>query len=374
MATPSNDLIGCLIKASTTKRTVTGVVLPPKVHARSTKLRLAISSNELITFDPEKWTITVLAGPLYGKNDLPAELLATRTMLRAEQRREPALGQRAIARYRTYDGAAPLFAVIDTQPLAELSPLRATAWAARRTCERCGDQRPRPLPKHVSGSRYCGACCAAVADDRWTEQSRGAQADAKLWAVDVLNDPAALLITHDTGWPARHFRVETTCGTVVLDARVRDEYTINPATCVGSTPDEIAAWNEKFAGTVGHDEIDGIISALAGSRLIGWHEADTSYAYFSSVSLRIAAGDVVSQRLALFSGVAPPRFGPWYEKPKLPWVHYPPTYPPYTQHKERRAADDRAAELCSLRHLIHLMAEHPAPEPTLHRRENRSTR
>lgn len=368
------DLIGCLIKATSSKRTLTGVVLPPKARTRGTKMRLVSAGNQLTVFDPAQWTVTVLAGPDYGKSDLPAELLATRTMLRAEQRREPALGQRSIARYRLYKATAPLFAVVDTEPLPELPPTRATAWTASRTCERCSEQRPRPLPKHADGSRYCGACCDAIADERWIEQSRRAQADAKLWATTLLGDPAALLITHDTGSLIRHFRVETIGGTVVLDARIRDQHLIDPADCLGSTAEEIAAWHEKYAGTRAHHEIADIATALAGSRLVGWYSTDASPFYWPDrVSLSIAAGDIISQRLALFSGVAPPRFGPWYDEPRLPWPnYYPHRYPPYTRHQELRGADDLAAELRSLRSIVHMLASQPAPEPTPHHRANKS--
>lgn len=371
------SLIGCrIITAADRRRTVTGVVLPPAPRAITSTLRLAVDGTARPRpFIPDQWTITVLAGPVYSYGNLPVEHLASRTMLRVERRRQPARGQRPIAEYRLRRGTADLYAVADTKPMPQLSDTRADAWTRARTCHRCSKPAPRPFPTHTDGGRYCSPCREQIAVDHWTEQSRAAQDETALWARAVLDDPAAVLIAHDGSWKIRRIRAETIAGTVIADVRVRTFDDLSVVALPGDGPDEIAAREAAYAGSIGPAGYAEAAPALAVSRIIGWDYNCRLVGHGSSHVADIALTDVVEDRLALWSGVSSPyRLGDYYMPPRIPWDWTPRTYPPYSAHLELRrgpggADRDPAAELRHLRTLIHLMAEQEPPQPTIYSAE-----
>lgn len=218
-------IIGCLIQATAPKRRPRkGVLLPPKPGPRSISYRLAVDGKTPAPFNPNEWTITVLAGPVYSHDNLPAMHLATRTMLKAEQRRQPADEDAWIAEYKVYRGTALLYAVADTVPMTGLTPARADAWTKARTCVRCTKQFPRPLAASPQQERYCQPCHELAARERWTEQARAVQADAAAWAREVLDDPRTVLLTDDqypNAGRGRGYRAETIAGQILADVRVR---------------------------------------------------------------------------------------------------------------------------------------------------------
>jgi hypothetical protein len=361
------DLTGCLIKATAPgKRTVRGVVLPPRPRSRTGRLRLAVAERKAAApFDPEQWTVTRLAGPGYSYGDLPADLLATRTMLRTEMRREPGPKQRPIGDYKLRKGTADLYAVADTVPLPELSPARAAVWTAARTCGRCGKQALRPLPEHADLGRYCSACRTAAGFERWCEQSREAQTETVEWARAVLADPAAVLIAGDCGWDIRRLRAETVAGSVIFDVRLRGVDDLDRLAWANDTPEKAAQRLEKYADTIGATQFAPHAAALTGTRLIGWYDNDagTGHAHIPAMP-RIARADAVCERLALFSGVAPSAGGHWFPKPRIPWMHRPPTYVPYRSHQALRDGDSLTTEIAHLRTLLNLMAHNTPPAPS----------
>jgi hypothetical protein len=367
MADPTGrvtNLIGYLVKISAPgKRTHTGVVLPPKPGARNRGLRLAVSADRAIAFDPAQWTIAVQHDDEYSWGNLPLELLAARTALRIEHHREPAPDQKSVAIYKLRRDIADLYAIVDTKPLPALSPKRAAAWTAARTCARCAKQTPRPLPQRPpERTRYCSDCAATVAFERWCEQSRAAQAETAQWARDVLDDPAAILIATDRGWNIRHMRAETVKGALLFDVRVRSIDDIDSG-WYQDTPEKKAERHQRYAGTIGPDEFAEAVMPLADTRMIGWYYGDASTGTGYSLIPHIKRDDQVSERLALFSGVAPQRHGYWFPTPQLPWSHYPPTYVPYTSH---RALYDGSliTQIAHLRTLLNLMAHNTPPPPS----------
>lgn len=361
-----SNLIGRHITATAPRRRVLrGVVLPPAPGSRSTKLRLALDDRpKPVTFDPTQWTITCGAGPLYRHGQL-TEHLATRTMLKTELRREPAPGQKPIAEYQLRKGTAELFAVVDTVPMKELSPARAAAWTKSRTCERCGTVRPRPIPEN-DGAHNCSDCRKTIAFERWTEQSRRAQAEAAAWARGVLDDPAAVLVARAPGWDITRYRVESVLsGCLLVDERIRGIDDLHSITfSPPKTVEEFADWAAKYDGTINRHQLAELAPSLKESRLIGWHSQSAT----GSVGIgNIANTDVVSDRLALWSGVAPVNGAPyWFPEPRIPWSYYPPTFVPYTTH-QGLDPENLAARISNLRTLLHLMAHSTPPEPSVHR-------
>lgn len=359
------DLIGYLIKASAPgKRTREGVVLPPRPGSRNRSLRLAISADRTIPFDPAQWTIAILHNDEYSYGNLPLELLAARTALRIERHREPAPGQKPVALYKLRRDVADLYAIVDTKPLPDLSPARAAARTARRTCSRCADQRPRPLPEHTDGNRYCSKCAPQVAFERWCRQSRAMQGQITVWARAVLADPATVLIAGDRSWDIRHLRAETLAGTVIFDVRIRSIDDLDDVSWSGDTPEKAADRRTHYAGTVGRSQFAPIAAALTDARLIGWTENAAHTGDAVTEIPHVKPGDAVDDRVALFSGVAPQRHGDWFPEPKIPWMYIPTTYPPYTMHRTLLAGDSLTTELAHLRTLLNLMAHNTPPAPS----------
>lgn len=358
------NLIGYLVKVSAPgKRTRTGVVLGPAPGARNRGLRLAVSADRAIPFDPAQWTITVLHDDEYSYGNLPLDLLAARTALRIERHREPAPGQTLVALYKLRRSYADLYAICDTVPRAPLSPARAAAWTAARTCARCAATSPRPLPQLEHRKGYCGPCRNLLAFERWCEQSRTVQAEAAEWARGVLADPAAVLVTVDRGWDIKHVRAEEIGGALIFDQRVRTIEDLD-ANWWEDTPEKKAARHAKYDGSIGPRGFEHYARHLTQdqARMIGWSERDTWSG--GGVSLpAIDRQDAVGERLALFSGVAPQRHGYWFPVPRLPWSNYPPTYVPYTSHQALRGGS-LITELAHLRTLLNLMAHNTPPPPS----------
>lgn len=360
------NLIGYLVKISADgKRTRTGVVLPPKTGARNPSLRLAVSADRAIPFDPAEWTISVLHDDEYSFGNLPLDLLAARTALRIERHREPAPDQKPVAIYKLRRDIADLYAIVDTAPLPALSPARAAAWTAARTCARCATESRRPLLLIDDGRRYCSGCSSALAFQRWSQQSRAVQAETAEWARGVLADPAAMLIAADRGWNIRHLRAETVKGAVLFDVRVRSTDDIDNG-WYQDTPEKKAERHKRYADTIGPAELAGVTAPIAEARTLGWSVRD-SHLEGSRVSPipAIKPGDEIETRLALYSGVAPThRHTQWFPEPKIPWNYAPGRYPPYTMHCELHAGESRITEIAHLRTLLNLMAYNTPPAPS----------
>lgn len=360
------DLIGYLVKISAPgKRDRTGVVLPAKPGARKAGLRLAVSADRAIPLDPAQWTIKVLHDDEYSYGHLPLELLAARTALRIEHNREPGPDQKPVAIYKLRRDIADLYAICDTKPRTKLSPARAAAWTEARTCAGCSKPSRRPLPElRPLRTRYCADCARNVTFERWCEQSRAAQAAAAEWAREVLADPAAVLIASDRGRNIRHMCAETVGGALIFDVRVRGIDDIDSG-WYDDTPEKKAERHQRYAGTIGPAELAGLAASIAEARGIGWTERD-GHVNVARVTLlpRIKPEDAVEDRLALFSGVAPPNARRWFPEPKIPWGYVPATYPPYTMHQELRAGESCITEIAHLRTLLALMAHNRPPAPS----------
>lgn len=366
--TDLNKLIGCLIKVTADgRRTRHGVLLPPAPRGHT--LRLTVDGRAPIRFDPGAWTITRIAGPVYGFGELPAEHLATQTMLTTEKRMQPAPGQNAIATYKVRKGTVPLYAVADAAPMTALSPARAQAWNDARTCRRCLKFSARPWTEYGDAGRLCTGCQLVIADERWTAQARVAQAEAAKWARGVLADPDVLLIARTREFAKPRIRIETLgadgAATVVFDGRVRQ--IDDPGSIQFSptwTPEKAQAWIDTYADTTSPSEFRQLADTLHEARTIAWHPGDRSIHIAHDLPL-VQFGDSVDTRLALWSGESPMRTGWWYPEPRIGWSYYPQRCAPYTAHSQLRGNDNPEAEIASLRTLLLLMANSPAPEPTL---------
>jgi hypothetical protein len=359
-------IIGCLITAKAAhRRTIRGVVLPPAPRSRNGALRITVDGKAPKPFNPDDgWTITIQAGPTYSHGDLPAEHLATRTMMRTEMRLQPADTDKDwIAWYTVRKGEVPLYPVADAAPMKALSPARAEAWAKGRTCQRCGDLRPRPLAENPDGGRHCGPCHELLAAERWTEQSRRAQAEAAAWARDILAEPDTLLLTHDKPWHATRLRIETVAGDLVFDGRLRNFDDLDWITNSDNyTPEQIQANLQKYEGTIGRTEFEPTATALADRRIIAWYDRDT---WIEGHQLpRVEEADALRDRLALWSGIAPHRNGWWHPEPRFPW-NFLPLFPQHKAHRELHRGGNPAAEISNLRTLLHLMAWNSPPTPTV---------
>lgn len=371
----SSDLIiGKLITATAPRRrALRGVVLPPKPGSRSAALRITVDGGKPKPFNPDGWTIAVKAGRDYQHGTLPAEHLATRTMLKAEMRLQPRDTNAWIATYAVRKGSVPLYAVADAVPLAALSPARAEEWAKVRTCVRCGEVRRRPLPLSPEGPRYCDPCHQAEAVERWTRQARAAQADAAAWAREVLEDTRTLLVatvSHppNAGGVWWHLYAETTDGAVLTDARIRYGYEDRDDDVARHpdfwTPERIAEHHARREGTISRDEAQPTIEDVARRRIITWRPRWSGGLFLGSATADIPEHDCISDRLALWAAWSWGRTGYWYPTPAIPWSR-PASHPRYRAHDAMlRAPRDLTAEIADLRSLLHLIAHGPAPEPS----------
>ena len=379
------SLIGRRVLACSARRKRPGVILPP-LRRSPERLRLALETGQVVPLDPA-WTIEDhpdlvkdargeilsttkrFAGrPTYRYGDLPAQQLATRTMLRTEHRREPRPGQQPIAFYALYRDWAPLFAIADTVPLPPLSEKRAEAWKAARTCSRCGVQRPRPLELSPGPdpARFCTPCRQDAAEERWTRQARAAQADMAAWAREVLADPLTVLAAKEDDpmdWIAPRYRVENVDGQVLLDAHVRT-----------ATDEQVASYQpdvrKRLEGSVYVGDLLQIIQLISGSRIVTWYGGELDRLPFGLWKIvgddfprtHTAPEDRVAERYRLWTGESPGgRYEWWYPEPKLPW-----TWTGTGEHERGyKTAQTAKARVHWMREYLGRMAEQEPPEPTV---------
>lgn len=364
-------LVGLYVTASSTRKARHGVVLPP--NPGSKKLRLALDDRrDVIPLDPnwhviphhsltrakksrEILAITQRVGgrPSYRFGDLPAHLLATKTMLRREHRRQPAAGQTVIAYYLAGDEWAPLYAIADTAVMPPLSKNRTEAWTAARTCIGCSQVFPRPLGKSPDGDRYCPPCELDAAGARWIEQCRPVQQEMAAWAAAVLADPRTILGARNTIQGLDWYRIETIDHEVIIDAKVREFEDVSQAR-------EPA----KYAGTVHRRDLRDEVQRIAGSRIITWHGMELGSLGMATFphSVRTIGDerDNLGERYSLWTGLSPVhRTSFWYPQPKLPWNLT------SSMHNAQRTATSPAAAINLMRGCLQRMANEPAPEPTI---------
>lgn len=230
---------GTRVVAVRGRRRLAGVLLPAAARGG---LRVHTDDDKVvdITKGPGTWTLAAEQGlaerradkrrtecpdgrPLYRHGDLPAEQLATLTMLK-RRRRRLAEEQEPIASYLMMRGYAPLYAVADTIALPVLSETRQARRDAVRTCARCRGRRgdaDQPFPKwHHDGRRYCDPCQEPAAEARWhAQRAIGRQAAAE-WAAGVLADPTAVLIRSRGAEGNVHLRAETLDGEIIVNAQL----------------------------------------------------------------------------------------------------------------------------------------------------------
>lgn len=381
------SLIGRYVLACSARRKRPGVILPP-LRRTPDRLRLALDGGQVVPLDPA-WTIedhpSLLTGrqgeilstskrhagrPTYRHADLPAQLLATKTMLRTEHRRQRRPGQQPIAYYSLYRDWAPLYAITDTMPMPQLSQKRAEAWKTARTCSRCGVQRARPLELSPGPDpkRYCTPCRQTTAEERWITQSRAAQADMAAWAHEVLADPRTVLAANEDphGWGAPHFYVETAGGQALLDAEVRT-----------ATDEEVAGYQsdarQKYEGSVYVGDLLEQIRGISERRIVTWYggELDRLPSGLWKIAgddfprTHTATEDRLGERFRLWTGESPGgRYQWWYPEPKLPW-----TWTGTGEHERGyKTAQTAKARVHWMREYLTRMAEQEPPEPTIHGR------
>lgn len=371
-AAAARELIGVYVTLTAPHHAARhGVLLPPA--GRGSLLRLADDDGAVRRLNPGSWTIAPHASlpldkhgrplaaasrfsglPTYRYTDLPAQHLATKTMLRREHRRQPAPGQVPLAYYDAKELWAPLYAVVDTVQLPPLSQNRSQLFALARTCCVCGDVFPRPLQKSPEGDRYCEPCHLAAVGPRWIEQVRPVQAEMADWAASAVADPTTVIAHVQDEGSASMLHVETCGGEVVLRVRLRSFIDLADA----KDP-------ERYADTVHASEILPQLNDLAARRIITW---SGFYCYalpafdreHNRVTPGLASGvdDQVEQRHSLWTARAPhSRYGFWYQEPKLPWRcggMDPGIY---------SLKQDVAAIVATIRGYLLAMATGPAPQP-----------
>jgi hypothetical protein len=379
------SLIGRYVLARTARRERSGVILPPV--GRSRKPRLALDDGRMVPLEAH-WAIENHPSlrrdrkgqvrstsdpapggqPTYRKGDLPAHLLATRTMLRTEHRRRPRPGQPVIAWYSLLKEWAPLYAIADSEPLPALSGKRAEAWTAARTCRVCGTPAKRPLPLSPGAypERYCTPCRQKTAEFRWITQSRAAQADMASWARDVLTDPLTVLAAAEDShidWIAPGYRVETADGQVLLDAHVHTIPDERIATC---QPDV----RKRLEGTVFVGDLLETIRLISERRIVTWYGGELDR--LPSGLWKIVGDDFprtltdpadrLGERFRLWTGESPGgRYEWWYPEPKLPW-----SWTGSGEHERGyKTAQTAKARIHWMREYLTRMAEQDPPEPTV---------
>lgn len=366
-AAPAQDpaeLIGRLVLATAPgRRPRRGVILPPAERARTTRLRLTRDGKPPVAFDPAEWTITIEAGhdtscglPIYTSPTLPAEHLATKTMLRTEQRRAPGTRQPAIAvwdnRLRGRQArTAPLYAAADAQALPELSPQRAAAWATARTCARCATTAARPFQQVRDGNRYCHDCLDPAFDEYWAAQRAQIRRAESHWARQVLADPTTV-IAAPAGLlkDSTHVYAEAFDGTVLLDAMVNTT----------------AAWSGRAGrevhGAVWADTLLPVAEQLAACRITSWYgyRLDTLGSLLRATrpdlgeALKrepVGSGEAVCEHVREWAGMAESRS--WYNTRAR--SQYPPNHP------DPGSRDAHVQEVADVRRLLQLMAHWPDP-------------
>lgn len=218
-ATPDlSRLYGHLIIAKAPRRRARhGLLLPPKPGSRARLPRLqAEGETDPNRFDPTGYEITPVYGSaaldrthkgrlVYRFAELPGkELLATETTLREEMRRKPLAPSASLAWFYsiTPEEFYALYATADSVPLPELSPKRAAAWTAARTCAACGKTNPNRFPNRLTATeRCCSDCWPAERRDDWIGRQRPIQLEQVAWARGVLADPNVVLVGMERHMP-----------------------------------------------------------------------------------------------------------------------------------------------------------------------------
>lgn len=222
----------------------TGVVLPP-VQGPKTRPRLRVAltepspaypAGEVVTLEVRRWSMDPMpseadtmasrrmrcsAGrPIYEAQNVPAHVLATETTLRLRRLR-PAVLQGPIATKRTAPGrVAPLYAIVDAEPIPPISIRQSAAIQRSRTCAECSVTSPEPFRAARDSKRYCDDHFdAAQRRVDLAERARN-RAVSTVWAREVLEDPATVLAVMRQDDEEYQFHVEDVAGTVLLDAQL----------------------------------------------------------------------------------------------------------------------------------------------------------
>jgi hypothetical protein len=374
VAEPAVDLaqyLGVYVQLSAPRRrTLRGVVLPPAPRSRSGRLRLAVDGGRGVRpFDTEGYTVTRIAGPTYGYGTLPAEHLATKTMLETGQRRQPAPGQQPLGQYevtaRRRQGLYPLYAVVDTASMAPLPPAQAAQWTRVRTCQQCGKGFPRPLPAGPADERFCDACHAAARLTRFAAQVRPLQSQVGAWAREVLQNPQTMLAESDR-WPdPPRLRVETLDGTLVADVRLRRERSPEDMNWWSGTSQESKDrfW-ERMEGTTWFGDFTETAQLIADGSVIMWDERDyvpVLREFHDLPHPTLPAGNQLADRVSLWRAGASSG-GYWYREPAF---HQSSRWPAKEQ-AELDAVDrsDLAGKIQVMRQILERLAFEELPEPT----------
>jgi hypothetical protein len=327
------DLYGRRVNA--VKRTATagqeparlaGVLLPPVEEARPARLHLDHFTTPSVTeADPAEWIITdertaaerkadkrvqtCPAGrPVYRHGDLPAQQLATDTMLRRMRRRRRP-GQAPVASYLMPSrGYAALYAVADAEELPPLSPARQEAWTRARTCALCGATRSTGAPYLLGHDeqRYCEPCQEPAAERCFRAQHAERRAAAAAWAREVLADPGAPLLVAVRPWyPSLHVMYANRAGEVLFDRRLQPGWKDHDADLMPPVPG-----TPSYVDPV--DVAPYLRDVLTARRLIVWdYELDhlehfLSDAVAGTVKLPIRDGDRFARHWAGWLGEREP--------------------------------------------------------------------
>jgi hypothetical protein len=205
--------------------------------------------------------------PIYRHDDLPADRLATVTMLK-RMRRRLAEGQQPVASYlSTSQRYSPLYEVAASVELPPLTPGQQARRAVARTCWRCGVTRDDPFPCYYHGGkeqrRLCEDCRRRERLAECMPSWLAGRLAASAWAREVLADPQTVLIhvqrlgpDSRSGWPFR-IRAAAVDGTVLLGEDVCRVWL--PPNCPERKPGQVLAV-----------DIADKVRALLDRRLVAW--------------------------------------------------------------------------------------------------------
>lgn len=371
---PGAEYVGCRVRLTAARRrTLTGVVLPPAPDSRSRALRLAVDGAPAPRrFDPSGYAVTVLAGPHYRAGDLPAEHLATRTMLKAEDRRRPAVRQPAIADYEVRErgrrGVFDLYARFDAVAMRELPPAQLQAWNAARTCARCGAVQGRPIgPVSPEGERYCAGCHRVLKAERWARAAAPAQAAAAAWAAEVLADPRTVLVEAARVLNGTRIRAESAAGGLVLDAVVRYTDDLDAASWPGGwSPEQVEEHKRRYEGTVGPSSIIAEAERIAAGRALVYAGSSVPVLRDHRVlpSVPVPAADEIGIRFSIWLARACATHGYWYPAPDAETWHGAPSGALHEAYRAAGREQDAAGRIAVLRSILRTMAGAEPPTPS----------